>query len=120
MDGWFARNAFEVRERVRRPAETVGLHADDAGFATYLDVVIATSELNESMNESDTGRTAAPRPFCALFDRTKPPGTAIPELEPWPAMPLLATDPLRLMIMLAEVDAGDCRARRPMRVGAAL
>ena len=55
------------------------------------------SELTVSMNDSVYGLYGR-RPFWALFERNEPTRTVMPEFEPWPAMPLFATDPLRLMI----------------------
>src|SRR4051794_6907062 len=72
------------------------------------------------MNESVYGSYGCPRPFCALLDRTRPPGTVTPELEPWPAMPLLATDPLRFMIMLPKSAPATAGTSPRMRVEAAL
>ena len=90
-------------------------------FAADLQVVIAAQRaqrIDERQRVRD--RTAAPRPFCALFARTRPPGTVMPELAPWPAMPLLATEPVRLMIDGREVDAADDGTMPASCVGAAL
>ena len=62
-------------------------------------------ELNESMNDSVYGSYGCARPFCALLARIRPPGTVRPDVAPWPAMPLLATEPLRLMMKRREVDS---------------
>jgi hypothetical protein len=45
------------------------------------------------MNPSEYGVYGCPRPFVALFARTRPPGIDMPEEVPWPAMPVLATLP---------------------------
>jgi hypothetical protein len=58
--------------------------------------------------------------LVALFARTRPPGTTIPELDPWPAMPVLATDPLRLSAMPPKSIPFTTGACPPMFVGAAL
>jgi len=57
------------------------------------------------MNDSVYGSYGCARPFCALLERTNPPGTVMPELEPWPAMPLFTTEPVRLMMEAASAPA---------------
>ncbi len=39
----------------------------------------------------------AARPLVALLARTRPPGTTMPDDALWPAMPVLATEPVRLI-----------------------
>ena len=51
---------------------------------------------------SEYGLYGAPRPLPALFTRTRPPGLAHDEAEPWPAMPALATVPCRLSAMFSK------------------
>src|SRR5207247_4458955 len=76
-------------------------------------------ELSESMNDNVYGSYGCPRPFCALLDRTSPPGMVIPELAPCPAMPKFATDPVRLMVA-ADRSAPPLGSAALMRVGAPL
>src|SRR6188474_2176777 len=73
-----------------------------------------------SAKASDHGSYGWPRPLVALLARTRPPGTAIPEEEPWPAMPVFATDPLRFRTMLLKSMPLIVGAWPLMRVGAAL
>jgi hypothetical protein len=72
--------------------------------------------LIESATVTEYGSYGAPRPLPALLTRTSPPGIVIPEEAPWPAMPVLATDPLRLRLKVSK-PAG---AMAPMVLGAAL
>ena len=69
------------------------------------------------MNESEYGSYGCPRPFVALLARTRPPGVAMPEVAPCPAIPVLATDPLRLMTILLKSMPPTAGAMPLMRVG---
>src|SRR5262245_20016231 len=55
--------------------------------------------LRASATVIEYGSYGCERPFVELLERTRPPGMTMPEDDPWPAIPVLATEPLRLMTM---------------------
>ncbi len=80
----------------------------------------ARVQVSESMIESEYGLYGVPRPFAALFWRSSPPGMAMPDDEPCPEIPVLATLPLRLIVnsdRSIPLTVGACPA---MDVSAAL
>src|SRR5262245_51078318 len=72
------------------------------------------------MIENVHGSYGCSWPLVALLARTRPPGTTRPELEPGPAMPVLATEPLMLMMNLLKSMLFTTGAEPTMLVGAAL
>jgi len=58
--------------------------------------------------------------LVALLARTSPPGTTMPDEAPWPAMPVLATDPLRLIVTALKLIPLTLGACPTMFDGAAL
>jgi hypothetical protein len=78
------------------------------------------TRLTASAKVSEYGSYGCEWPLVALFARTRPPGTAIPDDEPWPAMPVFATEPLRLSTSLEKSTPLTVGARPSISVGAAL
>src|SRR5262249_24222465 len=59
-------------------------------------------------------------PLVALLARTRPPGTTRPDVEPWPAMPVLATELPKLMMKALKSIPFTTGAEPTMLVGAEL